>query len=194
MTLTSVLLEVVTINRNSFYTDEETRESIIWFLVSYIITSTLVVIRLFTSGITNYILNIIILISLIALSFSIYDVLMAFCYYDFYPDMMGCTSEYDYKYEPMRLSQLFLGIIVYVVIRIFNKSSEGSEIFLILSIVNILFFLELSKDSSRYRFAFWITILIIALVLSFMFTDFKIIFIGLVLCLSYKSIKNRIKF
>lgn len=184
---------MVIINRNSYYTDEETSESIIWFLVSYVITSTLVVVRLFTSGVTNYVLNIIIFITLIALSFSIYNVLMAFCYYDFYPDMMGCTSEYDYKYEPMRFSQLILGIIVYVVIRVFKKYSEGSEIFLVLSIINILFFLELYKDNSRYRFAFWIVILILSIMLTFLFTDFKIVFIGLILYLSYKSVKNKIK-
>lgn len=69
---------MVTINRNYFYTDEETRESIIWFLVSYIITSILVVVRLFTSGIINYVLNVVIFVLLMLLSFYIYKVIMAF--------------------------------------------------------------------------------------------------------------------
>lgn len=178
------------INRNSYYTDEETRESIIWFLVSCIISTALVVLRLISIGVINYILTVGILIFLLTVSFSIYNVLMAFCYYNFHPGVIGCTSEYDYKYEPMRFSQLLLGLIVYIVIRIFAKSSEGSEIFLFLCIINILLFLELSKDKSKYRFAFWIAMLIMSLILTFLFTDSKIVFIGLILYVFFKFIKK----
>lgn len=92
-----------------------------------------------------------------------------------------------------KVSEIVLGVIVYNVIKYLARDAFGCEVFISLVISNVLILFYEFRNSIIEAVIFWTTILVLSLVLTFLFTDFKIVFIGLILpykCLIHFKYKS----
>ena len=164
--------------------------SIVCFLVSLIVPIGLSIVRVnCISTKLSYGINVVILINLFILSFNFYDLLMAFWYYEFFPEGVGCDIEYYYNYTEAKLAQIVLSIIIYALLACIAKNKVGCEVFLSMAVSTVFVLLMDYIRCSVGVVLFWLLLFIMSLAFIFMFTNFKIVFIGLVVCVPLKVIE-----
>ena len=175
---------------NSFYDKWMRLRSIIFFILSLIVLIGLSIVRVnCISTKLSYGINVVILINLFILSFNFYDLLMAFWYYDFFPEGVGCDIEYYYNYTEAKITQIVLSIIIYVFLTCIAKNKVGCEVFLSLAVSTIFVLLMDYIRRSIGVVLFWLILFIMSLIFIFIFTNFKIVFIGLVVCVPLNVIE-----
>jgi hypothetical protein len=175
---------------NSFYDKRMRITSIVCFLVSLIVPIGLSIVRVnCISTKLSYGINVVILINLFILSFNFYDLLMAFWYYEFFPEGVGCDIEYYYNYTEAKLAQIVLSIIIYALLACIAKNKVGCEVFLSMAVSTVFVLLMDYIRCSVGVVLFWLLLFIMSLAFIFMFTNFKIVFIGLVVCVPLKVIE-----